>query len=48
MVWKYNFYTVVKHLLAKNIIVFSNTMVLAQNSKKYFASKHPIIIHICY
>jgi hypothetical protein len=27
------FYNIVKHLLAKNIMVFSNTMVLSPNSK---------------
>jgi hypothetical protein len=38
------FYNIVEHLSAKkNTIVFSNTMVLYQNSKKkYFASKHSL------
>jgi hypothetical protein len=42
MVFKTVFYKVAKHLLAKNTIVLSNTMVLSRNSKKYFASKHTL------
>jgi hypothetical protein len=34
------FYKVAKHLFAKNIMVFSNSMVFASKQKK-IASKHP-------
>jgi hypothetical protein len=40
----YFFYKVVKHLLAKNTMVFSNTMVLSQNSKNTLLPNTPLSV----